>query len=390
MPRPLASHRRELPDGRPGGGLPPLAPAGGGGPPRARGWWWWTTPPATARRSGWRPSWRPRASAGGPPSCRWPTTGASPPATTPGPATCWRRPRPPEWLLLLNPDTVVHPGALQALLDRGGREPRTGIVGSRLENPDGSVQDSTFRFHGLANQFDGALSLGPVSSVLRRWALVPPRPDQACRGGLGLRRQPDGPPGVLRGAGRARRGLLPLLRGGGPLPAGRPRRVVLLVRAEEPGDPPGGPGHRRRPVARGAPPPGLRARLAAPLLREEPRPGLRRAGRPALDRRPPALAAADAAAGPARAGRRPACCATSSGTARWSRGRAPEAPRRAVPASCDRRPSPGQVASTRSVDHARSHGHQGPRVRAGAGPMGWPPRTGAGAGERESMPCGRA
>ena len=54
-------------------------------------------------------------------------------------------------------------------------------MGSRLENPDGSVQDSTFRFHGLANQLDGALSLGPASSLLRRWALVPPRPDQACR-----------------------------------------------------------------------------------------------------------------------------------------------------------------------------------------------------------------
>jgi len=88
---------------------------------------------------------------------------------------------PPEWLLLLNPDTVVHAGALQALLDRGGREPRTGIVGSRLENPDGSVQDSTFRFHGLANQLDGALTFGPASTALRSWALVPPRPAEACR-----------------------------------------------------------------------------------------------------------------------------------------------------------------------------------------------------------------
>ena len=85
------------------------------------------------------------------------------------------------WFLLLNPDTIVRPGALAALVARGESEPRVGVVGSRLEHPDGTPQVSTFRFHGLANQLDEALSLGLASRLLARWALVVPIPSAACR-----------------------------------------------------------------------------------------------------------------------------------------------------------------------------------------------------------------
>jgi GT2 family glycosyltransferase len=87
----------------------------------------------------------------------------------------------PEWLLLLNPDTVVRPGALAALLARGRSDARIGIVGSRLEHPDGTPQVSTFRFHSVANQLDEALSLAPASRLLARWALVIPIPDRSRR-----------------------------------------------------------------------------------------------------------------------------------------------------------------------------------------------------------------
>jgi GT2 family glycosyltransferase len=90
-------------------------------------------------------------------------------------------PAAPRWYLLLNPDTIVHPGALTALVARGDGGPKVGVVGSRLEHPDGTPQVSTFRFHGLANQLDGALSLGVVSRLLSRWALVVPVPDAARR-----------------------------------------------------------------------------------------------------------------------------------------------------------------------------------------------------------------
>lgn len=44
------------------------------------------------------------------------------------------------YVLLLNPDTVVHAGALQALVDFMVLHPTAGASGARLLNPDGSLQ----------------------------------------------------------------------------------------------------------------------------------------------------------------------------------------------------------------------------------------------------------
>jgi N-acetylglucosaminyl-diphospho-decaprenol L-rhamnosyltransferase len=54
----------------------------------------------------------------------------------------------PEYVLLLNPDTVVHPGALRALLD-AARSDNAGLAGARLIYSDGSFQHSAFAFPGL-------------------------------------------------------------------------------------------------------------------------------------------------------------------------------------------------------------------------------------------------
>ncbi|HWD39671.1 MAG TPA: glycosyltransferase family 2 protein [Fimbriimonas sp.] len=48
--------------------------------------------------------------------------------------------------LLLNSDTVVHPGALRTLLDYLQANPKVGILGPKLLNPDGSLQFSCRRF----------------------------------------------------------------------------------------------------------------------------------------------------------------------------------------------------------------------------------------------------
>jgi len=45
-------------------------------------------------------------------------------------------------LLLLNTDTIVRRGAVEALYEALYREPRCGVVGAYLENPDGSYQNS--------------------------------------------------------------------------------------------------------------------------------------------------------------------------------------------------------------------------------------------------------
>jgi GT2 family glycosyltransferase len=55
----------------------------------------------------------------------------------------------PEIVLLLNPDTEIHPGALQVLLDFFRHTPQAGLAGARLVYGDGSFQHSAFAFPGL-------------------------------------------------------------------------------------------------------------------------------------------------------------------------------------------------------------------------------------------------
>jgi GT2 family glycosyltransferase len=55
----------------------------------------------------------------------------------------------PEAVLLINPDTEVHPGALRVLYDFLKNNPQAGIAGARLFNDDGSFQHSGFAFPGL-------------------------------------------------------------------------------------------------------------------------------------------------------------------------------------------------------------------------------------------------
>jgi N-acetylglucosaminyl-diphospho-decaprenol L-rhamnosyltransferase len=55
----------------------------------------------------------------------------------------------PEFIWLLNPDTIVQPGALDALLRFMRDNPRAGLIGPTLRNPDGSLQTCAFRFPDL-------------------------------------------------------------------------------------------------------------------------------------------------------------------------------------------------------------------------------------------------
>ncbi|HOT90499.1 MAG TPA: glycosyltransferase family 2 protein [Anaerolineae bacterium] len=55
----------------------------------------------------------------------------------------------PDFVWLLNPDTVIQAGALSILLHFFTEHPRAGLVGPQLLNPDGSLQTSAFRFPGL-------------------------------------------------------------------------------------------------------------------------------------------------------------------------------------------------------------------------------------------------
>ncbi len=87
---------------------------------------------------------------------------------------------PPEYVLLLNADTLVLDGALEALVEFMDRHPRAGIAGSQLLSPDGVIQASPFRFPRLAGQFARGLKLGMAMRILGRWAVVPPTPATEC------------------------------------------------------------------------------------------------------------------------------------------------------------------------------------------------------------------
>jgi GT2 family glycosyltransferase len=66
-------------------------------------------------------------------------------------------------ILILNPDTVVHPGAVEAMVAFLEAHPRVGLVGPRLLNPDGSRQPGAFRFPTLLMT---ALDLFPPGEAL--------------------------------------------------------------------------------------------------------------------------------------------------------------------------------------------------------------------------------
>ena len=88
---------------------------------------------------------------------------------------------PPEFVLLLNPDTLVLPGALVALLEFMRATPDASIAGSRLEHVGGVVQRSAFRFHTVLSELEGTLRIGSVTRLLSRHVAAPPAPDRPTR-----------------------------------------------------------------------------------------------------------------------------------------------------------------------------------------------------------------
>jgi GT2 family glycosyltransferase len=112
-------------------------------------------------------------------------------------------PAPPDYLLLLNPDTVVRPGAVRALIDFLESHPRAGLAGSRLEDPDGTPQRSAFRFPGVAAEFENGVRFRLASRLLARFVVAPPPRDEPHRAGwvsgasLLVRREVFGQVGLL-------------------------------------------------------------------------------------------------------------------------------------------------------------------------------------------------
>lgn len=83
---------------------------------------------------------------------------------------------PPQYVHLLNADTIVRPGALKALVDFMDQNPTVGIAGSRLEDPDGTPQVSAFRFQNFINEFESNSRWRSLSILFRNFRVGLPIP----------------------------------------------------------------------------------------------------------------------------------------------------------------------------------------------------------------------
>ncbi|MGC4031243.1 MAG: glycosyltransferase family 2 protein [Tepidisphaeraceae bacterium] len=84
----------------------------------------------------------------------------------------------PDFVWLLNPDTIVLENALSELVNFLEQTPAAGIAGGRAENRDGSVRRSSFRFHSPLGELEGAVKFGPVTKILKSHVVAPGIPDK--------------------------------------------------------------------------------------------------------------------------------------------------------------------------------------------------------------------
>ena len=82
-------------------------------------------------------------------------------------------PSPPEYLLLLNPDTIVRRGALRSLCQFMEEHPKAGIAGANIVGREGLPLHSAHRFPSSTQQFVEGLGLGIVSRWLGAISLSP-------------------------------------------------------------------------------------------------------------------------------------------------------------------------------------------------------------------------
>ena len=74
-----------------------------------------------------------------------------------------------EFVLLLNSDTIVRPGAIELLVKTLRDNPKMGMASPRLEWPDGTPQESCFRFHRPINELIRSAATGPITRLFKRY-----------------------------------------------------------------------------------------------------------------------------------------------------------------------------------------------------------------------------
>lgn len=74
-----------------------------------------------------------------------------------------------ESLMLLNPDTIMLPGAIATMSDFLGSNSDVGIVGGRSEHLDGTPQDCSFKFYNPISEFGSNLRFALLNKLLSRF-----------------------------------------------------------------------------------------------------------------------------------------------------------------------------------------------------------------------------
>jgi N-acetylglucosaminyl-diphospho-decaprenol L-rhamnosyltransferase len=77
-----------------------------------------------------------------------------------------------DYIHLLNPDTVLRTGAIDALVSFLEANPEVGIAGSSFENLDGSDWPIAFRFPTILSELEEGLRFGIATKLLRPWVVA--------------------------------------------------------------------------------------------------------------------------------------------------------------------------------------------------------------------------
>lgn len=70
-----------------------------------------------------------------------------------------------EYILILNPDTIIHDGALDQMIVFADKHPEAGALGCRVVNPDGSYQEHVRPLPTIRSEWMAAFHLGPLSRL---------------------------------------------------------------------------------------------------------------------------------------------------------------------------------------------------------------------------------
>ena len=80
----------------------------------------------------------------------------------------------PDIVWLLNPDTEARPGSVFEVLRFMDTHPQAGIVGTGIENPDGSTWPSAFHFPTVWSELEHAFAFGPFTRAMGDKAMLYP------------------------------------------------------------------------------------------------------------------------------------------------------------------------------------------------------------------------